>query len=164
MPKSDFNKVALHLYWNHNSTWIFFCNFYIEKLIRLHCTCQKFCAVLGELLEPCFGWLGEKQKSHFLLSNAIITLETWKCLRTLIHLHNFKKVFFFFLYITRTWLGNLCQCNFRLKYRATKTVLRRYSIKMVLLKISKNPQENTFTQVSFSIKLKATLFKVSEYP
>ena len=93
MPKSDFNKVALHLYWNHNSTWIFFCNFYIEKLIRLHCTCQKFCAVLGELLEPCFGWLGEKQKSHFLLSNAIITLETWKCLRTLIHLHNFKKVF-----------------------------------------------------------------------
>ena len=27
MPKSDFNKVALQLYWNHTSAWVFFCKF-----------------------------------------------------------------------------------------------------------------------------------------
>ena len=27
MPKCDFNKVALQLYWNRTSTWVFSCNF-----------------------------------------------------------------------------------------------------------------------------------------
>ena len=27
MPKYDFNKVALQLYWNHTLTWAFFCKF-----------------------------------------------------------------------------------------------------------------------------------------
>ena len=26
-PKCDFNKVALQLYWNHTSTWVFSCKF-----------------------------------------------------------------------------------------------------------------------------------------
>ena len=27
MPKCDFNKVALQLYWNHTSAWVFSCKF-----------------------------------------------------------------------------------------------------------------------------------------
>ena len=27
MPKCDFNKVALQLYWNHTSAWLFSCKF-----------------------------------------------------------------------------------------------------------------------------------------
>ena len=27
MPKCDFNKVVLHLYWNHTSAWVFSCKF-----------------------------------------------------------------------------------------------------------------------------------------
>ena len=25
MPKCDFNKVALQLYWRHTSAWVFYC-------------------------------------------------------------------------------------------------------------------------------------------
>ena len=27
MPKCDFNKIALHLYWNRTSAWVFSCKF-----------------------------------------------------------------------------------------------------------------------------------------
>ena len=27
MPMCDFNKIALQLYWNHTSAWVFFCKF-----------------------------------------------------------------------------------------------------------------------------------------
>ena len=27
MPKYDFNKVALQIYWNHTSAWVFSCKF-----------------------------------------------------------------------------------------------------------------------------------------
>ena len=27
MPKCDFNKVTLQIYWNHTSAWVFSCNF-----------------------------------------------------------------------------------------------------------------------------------------
>ena len=27
MPKCDFNEVALQLYWNHTSAWVFYCKF-----------------------------------------------------------------------------------------------------------------------------------------
>ena len=47
MPKRDFNKVALQHYWNHTSTWVFFCKFdaqfweTIEFASRKHMT-SKF--------------------------------------------------------------------------------------------------------------------------
>ena len=34
MPKCDFNKVALQLYWNHTSTWVFSCKFSDHLFLR----------------------------------------------------------------------------------------------------------------------------------
>ena len=41
MPKCDFNNVALQLYWNHNSAWVFSCKF-----------AAYFCKTLST-----YGWL-----------------------------------------------------------------------------------------------------------
>ena len=49
MPKCDFNKVALQLYWNHISAWVFSCKFaaYFQNTFLQQHLWRAACA-------PCF--------------------------------------------------------------------------------------------------------------
>ena len=57
-PKCDFNKVALHRYWNHTSAWVFSCIYLFTRLPLMGCFCIRKLPGFSnncEQLYPCLG-------------------------------------------------------------------------------------------------------------
>ena len=79
IPKCDFSEIALHLYWNHCSAWVFSCKF--AAFLKSTCIPRN---ISGELLK----------KPKWIIMIAILKLKLWsydvisphRCMPTLTHL------------------------------------------------------------------------------
>ena len=59
IPKCDFNKVALQLYWNHISAWVLSCRFaaYFQNTFSLeHLWRAAFACIFGAVIISSFRW------------------------------------------------------------------------------------------------------------
>ena len=128
MPKSDFNKVAKQVYWNHTSAWVFSCKFaakFQNNFFSEHLRMTAF------------------ENFIYLFFCLFIFSVKWTLFFSLQKGENCWYSVFFQL---MPWF---CTHQFCLSIQSSEVNIRRCSVEKVILKILQNSQEDTCARVSY---------------